>query len=684
MNLNGGRANAVLIGALGALVLFAYSDSFHCGMVIDNQALIVGDPRLREASPGNLRLIFMKEYWWPTAAVGVYRPLATLSYWFNYTLLGNGDQPFGYHCINFLLQWLNAALVFLLFARLFGGRTTAFLGAALFALHPIATDVVTNVIGRTDLLATASVLAGLLCYIRSTESSGWRRTSWLVAMSFAAVLGLFSKENAVAIMAVIALYDLVFRPRQVLGSWRAVVALAPAYLAFWAARIVVFAHSIPPEFPFADNPLVGADFLTTRLTAVKVLGRYLWLMAWPQKLSCDYSYNEIPVRAWDWQMLASLIALAAIGVVAVRAFRRNKALLFLIAFSFATMLPTSNLVVLIGNIMGERYAYLPLIGFAGCIVLAARAVLKQWHALSAVVLIAYGARTFVRNFDWVDSLHIWRSAVEVCPESFKTHKSYAKALHEIDPQRKNIDEVIAIAERARAIMEQKPLRLTQQNYGIYADLGGYYVEKAEALARAGAPVAQRIALYQRGVGFLNHAAAVEQAVWKELATKLAQQGRSAEEFERMGDYHIYAALGLANLRLGAYEPSVAAFMRMQRITPGEPNAYFGAGLANAGLGRTSEAAICLLQALLLDNNNQEFWRNLFEFYAIHDGANDAIIVVGGQRRLNVQSPLVREQICEAYRRLIRNLRAAGMEAAARRAEEAARKEHGCAMPEATP
>jgi protein O-mannosyl-transferase len=674
--LNSWRGNAVLIGGLGAMVLLAYANSFHCGLVIDNQALILGDPRLREVSLDNLRLIFTKEYWWPTAGVGVYRPLATLSYWFNYAVLGNGTNPFGYHCVNFLLEWLDAALVFLLFARLFEERTSAFFGAALFALHPIATECVTNVVGRTDLLVAASVLAALLCYIRSVESSGRRRTWWLVAMSLAAALGLFSKENAVAVVVVIVLYDLVFRRRQLHEIWRAVAALAPVYLAFLATRTWVFAHSVPSEFPFVDNPLVGADFGTARLTAVKALGRYLWLLAWPQKLSCDYSYNEILVRVWDGQTFASLVVLAAIAVVAAVAFRRNKALFFLIAFSFVTMLPTSNLIVLIGNIMGERYVYLSLIGFAGCVALAGQALLKRRRAVLAAMVIAYGARTFVRNFDWVDEVHIWRSAMAVCPNSFKTHKSYAKSLHELDPQRTNIDTVIAIAERGLAIMEQKPLPLAWQNHGIYADLGAYYVEKAEALARTGAPAAPRATLYQLGIGFLNHAAAIEQAVSKELAAKLAQQGRSVRELEGIGDYHIHAALGVAYLRLGLYEQSSAAFTRMQRLAPGEPNGYFGAGLAHAGLGRTSEAAVCLLQASLLDNNNQEFSRNLFEFYATHYSASNAVIVVGGQRRLNLQSPLVHEQICEAYRRLVLNFRAAEMDAAAKRASEAARKECG--------
>jgi tetratricopeptide (TPR) repeat protein len=305
-------------------------------------------------------------------------------------------------------------------------------------------------------------------------------------------------------------------------------------------------------------------------------------------------------------------------------------------------------------------------------------VLKQRQALLAVVLFAYGVRTFVRNYDWVDGLHIWRSAAEVCPGSFKTHKSYAKELYLADPQRNNIDEVIAMAERGRAILEQKPLPLVQQSYGIYADLGAYYVDKAEALARKGATTEQTAPIYRRAIEFLDHATAVEEAATKKLAANLAQQGRSDPRLEGVGDYHIPAALGFAYLRLGAHEQSITAFARTQRLAPQESNAYLGAGLANDALGRATEAAVCLFQALLLDSNNQEIRRALNELYAAHFAASDAVIVSGSQRQLNLQSALVRGQICEAYRRLARNFRVAGQEAMARHTEEMARTDQGCA------
>jgi hypothetical protein len=61
-------------------------------------------------------------------------------------------------------------------------------------------------------------------------------------------------------------------------------------------------HELPPE-PFVDNPIAHAGFLQGPLTALAVIGRYLWLAAVPLKLSSDYSYAQVPLasgRLIDW------------------------------------------------------------------------------------------------------------------------------------------------------------------------------------------------------------------------------------------------------------------------------------------------------------------------------------------------------------------------------------------------
>lgn len=111
-------ANALVGASLFLAALFAYSNSFHAGFTFDNEFLILRDARIQEATLQNAGSILSHTYWWPTNGTGLYRPATTLTYLFNYAVLGNGDQPDGYHWINFLLHTMNAMLVYLLALRL--------------------------------------------------------------------------------------------------------------------------------------------------------------------------------------------------------------------------------------------------------------------------------------------------------------------------------------------------------------------------------------------------------------------------------------------------------------------------------------------------------------------------------------------------------------------------------------
>ena len=154
-----------------AAALLAYSNSFASGFIFDNRILLQ-DPRITAATAENLRLIATRDYWYSLTATGLYRPLATLSYLVNFAVLGDGAHPAGWHWINFGLHAANLALVYALSLLLFEEIAPAFALAALWALHPVLTESVTNIIGRTDLLSALGVLAGLLCHARAAEASG--------------------------------------------------------------------------------------------------------------------------------------------------------------------------------------------------------------------------------------------------------------------------------------------------------------------------------------------------------------------------------------------------------------------------------------------------------------------------------------------------------------------------------
>jgi hypothetical protein len=113
----------------------------------------------------------------------------------------------------------------------------------------------------------------------------------------AQAVGLFSKESAVVLPGIMLSYDLMWSGR---ATWRRAV---PAYgaatlpcAAFFYFRRQLNLHMVISP---ADNPLVNASFWTARLTAIRVIGQFLWLFVWPARLSADYSFQSIPLSNWN-------------------------------------------------------------------------------------------------------------------------------------------------------------------------------------------------------------------------------------------------------------------------------------------------------------------------------------------------------------------------------------------------
>ena len=84
--------------------------------------------------------------------------------------------------------------------------------------------------------------------------------------------------------------------------------------------------------------------------------------------------------------------------------------------------PTANLVFPIGTIMGERLAYAPSLGLA--LLLAMLLVRsRHWRTVLVAVALLYGARTAVRNLDWLNADRFYTRLAETSPASAKSHYS---------------------------------------------------------------------------------------------------------------------------------------------------------------------------------------------------------------------------------------------------------------------
>lgn len=337
---------------------------------------------------------------------GFWRPIILVSYAFDWWV--GGGSPLAFHITNLLVHALNTVLLFLVLTGWVQGRLAAFFGALLFAVHPVQTEPVAWIAGRTDSLCALGLLVALLGLRRYRD----HRWSGLGVLAMGLVIAFGAKEAAVVFPVLAGIEVWAWRPgpldvraaRGVLGRIWPFIALSLGYFA--VHRLLVTASSPLPRLnAFNAVPL-----------ALEAWGRYAALLLWPD----DLTLGRAMVRV-EQDVLLAHPGYAALGVALLlfvlgAAWRLRRAqpaaALGVLAFG-ATLLPVSGIVWLGYFIsVSPRFLYIPLLGAA--LVLAALLAAKVDHRVRVAclgLLALLGARTFVRGGDFGSEEAFWRREI---------------------------------------------------------------------------------------------------------------------------------------------------------------------------------------------------------------------------------------------------------------------------------
>ncbi len=422
-----------LLLGIAAIAMTVYLNSLSNQFTFDDVAVVQNSEHVQNLDWSQ---IWSDNYW--AAKDGnlpdiLYRPFTIWSYLANQALLPNAAWAF--HLTNVILHGLCTVMVAILAWRIFGSRGVALVAGLLFAVHPIHTEVVANIVGRAEMLAAIWSLAAILIYLpeepllRQTVPA--TRPAWhglLVAACF--FFAMLSKETPAALIGVFVFIDgwrWTFWPRESRPSllqWfcrralRYYLPIGCAFGVYLAMRIhsTGLMRDIRSIHPIV-NPLVSATVLERIVTPFAILTKYLGLMVWPRVLSADYSAPSLMPTTNPTQplpLIGLLLVLLAF-VVSLRYWRRLGALVLtlgLFALSYALV---SNF-LRIGTIMGERLFYLPSVFV---LIIAAWGVVLAWQSqlfqrlrlcrwtfafLLLVSFIAMFVRTVIRNGDWHDNI----------------------------------------------------------------------------------------------------------------------------------------------------------------------------------------------------------------------------------------------------------------------------------------
>ncbi len=501
----------LLAGAALLLLVWAYSPALHGPFLFDDTTLPFALPSFSAPLSQWIR--------------GV-RPVLMFTYWINAAM--SGSDTFSYHALNLVFHAATTALVFVIVRRLLewsgamASRRTllAAFAAAAFLLHPVQTEAVAYLAGRSETLSVLFAFAAFAVFLYRPRPA----IPWTTAAAVLALFGLalLSKEHTIALPALFLLTDFWWNPDKpaaaVRANWRLYLPMAAAGAAGVAFFWNLILHSPSAGFGLKDLPWY--QYLFTEFRAIFVYPRLFLL---PAGLDADWDFPYSRTLT-DHGAIAGLIVLAAC-VYAAWHYRRRFPLATYGFFVFLVLMAPTSSVLPIKDPVAERRLYFSMLGLLLIAVdfLARLTADRRTLAWScAAVALAAALATHSRAAVWSDAVTLWQDTVAKSPNKSRDHFQLAVAY--TDAQRYTD----AIAEF------EKTASLTKPDYNLLVDWGLAY----DAMGRPDDALAK-----------LRQAAALERTA------------------------HVYSQIGMIYAKQRRYPEALDALATAEKIDPSWPQTY---------------------------------------------------------------------------------------------------------------
>jgi len=440
------RAGAAELLACGAAAL-AYVATLGFGFVYDDVPQILKNPAIHAWN--FLPRYFTAHVWaaiYPNSPGNYYRPLFLL--WLRLNYAAFGTDAAGWHFTSVACHVAATWLVFRLALKTSRDRMIAFVAALVFGVHPAHVENVAWISGVTDPLVACFVLGSLLTYASFRETRRVLYAAWSLVL-FA--LALLEKETAAVVPVLIFSFALTFpeggkKPEsggndsannsgplaRVISSIRA---CAP-YLLVFAIYAIVRVRALGKW----SRPTAAVSWREVVLTWPALLWFYVKHLIWPLRESEFYSLDYVShVSAAGVLFPLALVVAAAVALFwLLRRVGHEDVARFALVLLIVPLLPVLDLRSLTaGDIVHDRYLYLPSIGFAILIGLVIREIERRFRdgrwrivpvAATIAIVLGFGALTVADEMQWADDIALYTRGLESAPANLTVRDNLANAL----------------------------------------------------------------------------------------------------------------------------------------------------------------------------------------------------------------------------------------------------------------
>ena len=530
---------------------------------------------------GNLPKLFTKDYL-PFSGELSYRPVVTLTYFIDYAIWQL--NPLGYHLTNVILHTINAFLFYIFIKSIFRTRTLTILATLLFLSHPLLTETANAVCYREDILASVFFLLSFIYFTKilvpsfqagtPTQQTNTKFVLYYIISCGSYCLALFSKEMAITLPILLVIFDLLFSSQNKMKPPSTLMKIK-MWFVFYSGYIAVTIFYLFVRFVLFKNTFKIIDVYPTNIfTMTKVVASYLKLLFIPINLNADYYVPDIRGISFSFT-LATLFIVSAL-IITIRLYKKDKLMTFFGSWFFIALLPVLGIVP-IGNIMAERYLYLPIAGFCGIAgYIGTNAVFREKGVIIiGIILLSLQIGVIWRNGVWQNDTTLWFS-------TYQRESNSARACCNLgNTYFKNKQYEAAIQ------MYKKSLTLPYSYPFIHFNLGVAY---------------EKVGLVDKAI--------------EEYKASTSRNNDNTLAFNNLGT--VYDKQGLYDLAIEAYNNALAN-------NPYFPLSHNNLGNTYEHVGNSEKAMAEYTTALKIDNNYADAHNNLGAMYLKKGKLDDAIV-----------------------------------------------------------
>ena len=567
-----GRPDVAILLGLAAVTFGIYAQ------VMGHQFITLDDPTYIRENPMVNRGVTRAGVAWAftTFHAANWHPLTWISHMIDCQFFGTNA---GRHLlVNALIHIANTLLVFLFLLRATAARWPSALVAALFALHPLHVESVAWASERKDTLSTFFGLLSLIAYVRYAKATSISRYAWV---GITLVIGLLAKPMLVTWPFIMLLLD--YWP---LGRWQSAKSKAqrekvrklilekiPLFVLVAGSAIMTL---VAQSRGGAVHTIADVSIALRLSNALVSYSKYLLLTFWPNDLAIYYPFAGIAA----WQIIGGAFLLIGITVFCFLQWKTRPYLIVGWLWFLGTLVPVIGIVQVGGQIMADRYFYIPSIGLFIALVFGLADIAKSWRlapslcaGLTAGALLVLATLTNAQIQRWRDSFTLFEHTLAVTPPNLRIEHNLGVALGASD----RYDEAAAHF--------QKALQIDSNFYDGLVALGvtrGHQGRLPEAIECFQAAIRSQPDTPKAHVQLAH-------ALWNEKRDEAAleEMRRAAQLAPKAAD--IRADFGLALALVGRTADAIEQLHEALRLNPNNAEAHNNLGLALLASGKARES-----------------------------------------------------------------------------------------------